>query len=84
MWKRTLWQLQGYIAAFLATAKDITERKRAEEILRESEERFRGTFENAAVGIAHLDTEGGCLRANEKLCDIIGYAYQDLARQAHR
>ena len=99
MWKRTPWRVQGYLATFLSTraslflqwllqlaglAEDITERKRAEETLRESEEHFRGTFENAAVGIAHLDAAGRCLRANEKLCDIIGYTLQDLARQAHR
>ncbi len=50
----------------------------AERALQKSEQRFRGTFENAAVGIAHLDAEGRCLRANEKLCDIIGYLDQDL------
>src|SRR5258706_3359843 len=40
---------------FLGTCIDITDRKRAEEAMRESEERFRGTFENAAVGIVHSD-----------------------------
>ena len=39
---------------------DINDLKRAEEALRESEERFRGTFENAAVGIAHVDGQGRC------------------------
>ncbi|MGO9110319.1 MAG: PAS domain S-box protein [Thermoguttaceae bacterium] len=62
----------------VALARDITDRKGTEEALRESEERFRGTFENAAVGIAHLDAQGRCLRANEKLADIIGYAQTDL------
>ena len=47
---------------------DINDLKRAEENLRESEERFRGGFENAAVGIAHMGTtQNRCLRANEKL-----------------
>ena len=40
---------------WFGTCVDITDLKRAEEALRESEERFRGTFENAAVGIAHKD-----------------------------
>ena len=41
---------------------DINDLKSVEEALRESEERFRGTFENAAVGIAHIDAESRCLR----------------------
>ena len=44
---------------------DINDLKRAEEKLRESEERFRGTFENAAVGIAHMDSQNRCLRQRE-------------------
>jgi PAS domain S-box-containing protein len=63
---------------FVSLVRDITERKRAEEALRDSEERFRGTFENAAVGIAHADLEGRFLRVNEKLCDILGYSREEL------
>src|SRR5258705_11449912 len=44
---------------------DMTRQKQAEQELRESEERFRGTFENAAVGIAHLQTTGQLLRINK-------------------
>src|ERR1700685_2150095 len=43
---------------------DVTRQKQAEEALRESEERFRGTFDNAAVGIAHVDSTGRILRVN--------------------
>ena len=46
--------------------------------LRESEERFRGTFENAAVGIAHEDLTGRFLRFNKKFCAILGYAPEEL------
>ena len=62
-------------------ARDITDRKRAEEALRESEERFRGTFENAAVGIAHTDLDGRFLRVNEKFCAILGYPREELSLQ---
>ena len=44
----------------------------------ESEERFRTTFEQAAVGIAHVGLEGRWLRANPKLCEILGYAHDEL------
>ena len=57
---------------------DINDIKRAEEKLRESEERFRGTFENAAVGIAHMDDQNRCLCANEKLCEIPGFPSSEL------
>jgi PAS domain-containing protein len=36
----------------MALSEDITERKRAEEILRNSEERWRSVFENSAIGVA--------------------------------
>src|SRR5208283_3525471 len=58
--------------------QDITDRKRAEEALRESEARFRGTFENAAVGIAHEDLAGHFLRFNQKFCAILGYSPEEL------
>ena len=57
---------------------DINDLKRAEENLRESEERFRGTFENAAVGIAHEDLAGRFLRFNKKFCAILGYPPEEL------
>ena len=64
-----------------ATVRDITERKRAEEELRESEERLRATFEQAAVGIAHVGLQGHWLRVNQKLCDIVGYTREELAER---
>jgi len=47
--------------------------KRTAEV-KESEQRFRVTFEQAAVGIAHVSLEGRFLRINKKFCDIVGYS----------
>ncbi|MGP8122964.1 MAG: PAS domain S-box protein [Xanthobacteraceae bacterium] len=46
--------------------------------LRESESRFRGTFENAAVGVAHVGLDGKWLEINQRLCDIVGYSRDEL------
>jgi PAS domain S-box-containing protein len=44
----------------------------------EREERFRGTFEQAAVGIAHVSTEGKFIRINQKFCEIVGYSKDEM------
>jgi PAS domain S-box-containing protein len=60
------------------------EQSRAEQALRESEERFRGTFENAAVGIGHVDATGRFLRVNEKFCAITEYTREELLERTYR
>lgn len=57
---------------------DITERKRGEQALRESQALFRATFEQAAVGIAHIGLMGEWLRVNRRCLEILGYAEADL------
>lgn len=52
---------------------DLSERERFEAELRESEQRFRGTFENTSVGIAHVSLDGEWLELNDQLCKILGY-----------
>jgi two-component system cell cycle sensor histidine kinase/response regulator CckA len=61
---------------------DVTETVRAQERLRESEERFRATFDQAAVGIAHVALDGCWLRVNQRLCDITGYEREELLRKS--
>ncbi|AFZ12130.1 multi-sensor signal transduction histidine kinase [Crinalium epipsammum PCC 9333] len=48
------------------------------EALNESEQRFRATFNQAAVGIAHLGLNGQWLMVNQKLCEIVGYTQEEL------
>lgn len=71
----------GRLVGASAILHDVTDRKRAEGALRESEARFRATFEQAAVGIAHVRPDGRWLRVNEKLCEIVGYSRDELLRK---
>jgi PAS domain S-box-containing protein len=57
---------------------DITERKRAEEAVRQRERQFRSTFENAAIGIAHVALDGHILQFNRRFCEIAGYLPDDI------
>ncbi len=52
--------------------EDITERKRTEGALKESEARFRAYFEQATVGIASVALDGRYVAANGKFCDLLG------------
>ena len=53
---------------------DITERKRTEDILKKSEERYRTIFENAAEGIFQTSIQGRLLQANPALAKMFGFA----------
>ncbi|MBM4446818.1 MAG: PAS domain S-box protein [Chloroflexi bacterium] len=56
------------------TVLDITERKRAEESLRLSEQNFRDSIENSPLGIRIVSEDGKTLYANQALLDIYGYS----------
>jgi PAS domain S-box-containing protein len=68
----------GAVAYVIPTGIDVTEQRRSEMALRESEERFRATFDQSAVGIAHIRPDGRWLRMNQCLCDFLGYSREDL------
>ena len=70
---------KGNVVGVLGFAIDITERKRAEEALRESEERFRGLFQGAAEGIlvANIETKK-FVYANPAVCRMLGYTEEEL------
>ena len=76
--KATFPGADGKVAGLMGTIIDVTSRKKAKRALRESEERFRQTFELAGSGIAHVDLDGRILRANRALCRILGYAAGEL------
>ncbi|CAK0770882.1 membrane hypothetical protein [Gammaproteobacteria bacterium] len=52
--------------------------------LETAERRFRATFEQVAVGIAHLTPDGHWMRFNQRLCEIVGYSRMDLMEQTFR
>jgi len=63
------------------TFRNITDRKRAEIALRDSEERFRAIFEQAAVGIAKTALGGQFMRVNPGFCQIVRYAESELLQK---
>ncbi|MFO7632298.1 MAG: PAS domain S-box protein, partial [Caldilinea sp.] len=69
---------QGRAVGAAVTARDISDRRLIEATLRESDERLRNTFEQAAVGLAHLSLDGRYLRVNQRLCAIFGYEQSEL------
>ncbi len=62
----------------VSTFTDITAQRNAEAALRDSEERYRRTFEMAGSGLAHVDLEGRFLRVNRRLCEFFGYSESEL------
>jgi PAS domain S-box-containing protein len=55
--------------------------RRQAEALREAEERFRGAFEHAAIGMALVAPDGRWLRVNRAVCEIVGYSEQELLQR---
>jgi len=64
----------------LSILSDITERKRAEEALRESEGRFRSYIEYAPDGVFISDEKGNYLEVNSAACKITGYSEDELLK----
>jgi PAS domain S-box-containing protein len=69
---------QGRVAGTVRVARDITERKRAEELLRQNEQRLQATFDNAGMGIIEVDEHIRITAANNRACEILGYSRDKL------
>ena len=70
----------GIATLSVIVARDITERKRMEEALRESEDKYRSLLEHAYDAIMISDFEGNLLELNKKAEDLLGYAKEELSR----
>jgi PAS domain S-box-containing protein len=74
----------GVVVASAGIVRDITDRKRMEEMLRQSEERFRTAFEHAPIGMDLVTLDGHFLQVNAALCALLGYTEAELlARTFH-
>ena len=62
------------------TLIDLSRLEESRQRMETREARFRGTFENAAVGIAHVEFDGTWLRVNERLCEIVGHDREELLK----
>jgi PAS domain S-box-containing protein len=69
---------KGRAAYAVATGIDITDRRKAEQALQESEGRFRGIFDNIAMGIHLVDTSDHFVAVNDYVCRILGYTKEEL------
>jgi PAS domain S-box-containing protein len=74
---RPVWrdgQLQGAVCTFV----DLTERRRTEQALRESEAHLQSLFGQTAAGISEADMDGRFLRVNDRYCQIVGRSREEL------
>jgi PAS domain S-box-containing protein len=64
---------EGVITHFLTVEEDVTEKKRAVEALRESEERYRSLYKNTPAMLHSIDRDGRILSVSENWLSVLGY-----------
>ncbi len=74
-----MWDELGRPYRMAGSCQDITDRKQAEEALRESEEQFRMMFDDAGIGMCRVDMTGRFLRVNGAFSALVGYSQEELA-----
>ena len=68
----------GLPRSVVTICQDVSDRRRAEEALRRSEERLKITYERAPVGIFEVDLEGRFLPGQRGYCEVLGYSHEEL------
>lgn len=81
---RILRDERGTAIRMIGAMIDVTERKRAEAALQESEERFRTAFQFAPIGKALCKSNGQYLQVNKAICEMMGYSEAELLRMTWR
>jgi len=79
-----LFDADGELVGTVGSARDITERKTAEQALRDSEEKYRNILETIADGYHEVDLAGNLTLVNDSLCDIMGYSRQEMLGMNYR
>jgi len=69
---------QSHVEGQVLVLRDITERKRIEEVLRESEEKYRTILENIEDGYYEVDLNGNFTFFNDSMCRMLGYPKEEL------
>ena len=77
-WGQTFFDEQRRPVRLVGVTLDVTERKRAEEALRESQARLQLTFDQAPIGAAMVSPGFRFLQANDALCRFLGYTADEL------
>ena len=74
----------GSLLGFSKVTGDLTQRRLTEEALRESEERFRLTIDEAPIGMALVSLDGRFVRVNRAFCEVVGYEAAELMNLTFR
>jgi PAS domain S-box-containing protein len=69
---------EGKAIRMIGAMQDITKEKKLKDELQQSEEQFKGAFENSAVGMALINIDGYFIETNVRLCKILGYSNQEM------
>jgi PAS domain S-box-containing protein len=77
----TAWNEEGGPRLMVGVNEDVTERRRAERALRESEVRLRRFYEAGLLGVMYWNTDGEILDANDRFLDMVGYTREELAAE---
>jgi PAS domain S-box-containing protein len=73
--------LEGHYRGHLWEYADITEQHRSQELLRKSEEKYRGIMDNMELGLMEVDNDQKIIRAYERFCKMVGYTEEELIGQ---